>query len=408
MNDISAGTKLARMGPIAVTGVLVLMLAVWVLDDPSTNLETDWTAFDRAADRFFAGETVYRPFSFEEEPLPYLYPPFVLWLSFPLALFGFLGSYAVAAVSTLIAYIAGLRWFARAEDGDVDRTTGLIVAICSGVAVGATLIGQYSGFYVLAFGAAVLLFKRDRLALAGLVLALLWIKPNVAIVAPVALVWARSWKTLGGFIAGSVALVLSSLPLGVGLWSGFLGNVQNMAELQEQGIVPIDKMVTVLSSVQTIFGLQDATTVSIAIWLAITTVLGVSILVLWTPDRLAESPVRAFGALALFAVAANPRLYFYDGALVAMGMFALWMNARVRGGELAKRWTQRLAWVVWFGTWGSVFVELNPIVGPAVAVTLILTAVDARRMDTGVVAEPEIGASLTVTAGSAPTQDLAA
>ena len=101
MNDISAGTKLARMGPIAVTGVLVLMLAVWVLDDPSTNLETDWTAFDRAADRFFAGETVYRPFSFEEEPLPYLYPPFVLWLSFPLALFGFLGSYAVAAVSTL-------------------------------------------------------------------------------------------------------------------------------------------------------------------------------------------------------------------------------------------------------------------------------------------------------------------
>lgn len=378
MDRSTWGYKLARLGPLLVAGVLSVMLATWILQDPVANVTTDWTAFDNAGDRLLAGDTVYRPFDFEDEPLPYLYPPFALWLTLPLTVSGFWGSFLISTLVPFVGYVAGLRLFGRAQPGEVDRTTAMIAAVASGACIGSTLIGQYSGLYVLAFGAGALLFRRDRRVLAGVVLAFLWLKPNIAIVVPVALLWARSWRTLRGFVAGSLGMVALSIPFGLDGWTGFVDNARNMAELQEQGVVPIEKMVTVLASVQTIFGLEQDVLLSIGIWLAIAAVLGTTVLTLWSTDMLEESPVRAFAALAIFAVAANPRLYFYDGALAVLGMFGLWMHARVSGGDLAKRWIPRLAWVVWLGAWGSIWSILNIAVGPAIAIALIVTAVDAR------------------------------
>ena len=90
----------ARRVAIVGAGILTFMLAAWVLSDPVENLSTDWTAFDAAADRLFAGEAVYRPYDAETEPLPYLYPPFALWLALPLGLFGFAGSFILSALFT--------------------------------------------------------------------------------------------------------------------------------------------------------------------------------------------------------------------------------------------------------------------------------------------------------------------
>ena len=393
MTDIPAGHMLARRLAVVVAGVLVLMIADWVLLDPRANLTTDWTAFDNAADRVVSGEVVYRPYSAEAEPLPYLYPPFALVLALPLAAFGFFGSFAVSAIAPFVAFVSGLRLFGRAEPGDVDRTTGLVVGIASGAAIGSSLIGQYSGLYVLAFGAATLLYTRDRRGLAGIALALLWLKPNIAIAVPVVLVWARSWRTMRGFCGGTVGVLLMSLPLGLDQWSGFVSNAQMMVDLQEQGIVPFDKMVTFLGGVQTIVGFAPDSITALVVWLSAAVVLGLSTLALWTPTALEESPVRAFGALALFVIAANPRMYFYDAALVVLGMFGLWMNAHVRGGALARRWTPALSVLIWFALWGNVFASLNRFVGPFVAVALVVTAVDSRQSAAALVIEASFDAS---------------
>ena len=387
---------LARRLAVLVAGVLVFMIADWVLSDPRANLSTDWTAFDNAADRVIAGETVYRPYSAEAEPLPYLYPPFALLLALPLAAFGFFGSFAVSALAPFVAFVAGLRLFGRAETADVDRTTGLVVGVASGAAVGSSLIGQYSGFYVLAFGAATLLYTKDRRGLAGMVLACLWLKPNIAIAVPVVLLWARSWRTLRGFGGGTAALLLISLPFGLAQWRGFFSNAQMMVELQEEGIVPFDKMVTFLGGAQTIVGFAPDSIAALATWLGVAAVLGVSTLLLWTPDKLEESPVRAFGGLALFVIAANPRMYFYDAALVVLGMYGVWMHAQASGGALARRWTPALAVLVWFALWGNVFAALNRFVGPLVAVALVVTALDSRRASASSVIVGPFGASATL------------
>lgn len=381
MTELTRAHRLARLGTIFVAGVFIFMLVAWVLEDPAENVMTDWTAFDNAADRLTSGETIYRPWNQDTEPLPYLYPPFALWMVLPLALLGFWASFAFSTLTPLAAYFTGLRKLGSAESDSlaVNRTTGLIVALASGPAIGANLIGQYSGLYVLAFGAAALLYTRDLRVLSGLVLAFLWIKPNLAIVVPFALVWSRSWRPLKGFAGGTVLMLVLSLPFGLEQWNGFASNIANMAELQERGVVPIDKMVTVLSSVQTVFGLEAAVWPSIAIWAVAAAILGVAILVLWTPTRLAESPVRAFGALAVFAVVANPRLYFYDSSLLLMGVYGLWLSASVRSSARAVQWTSVLAMLVWAGSWGSLFPVLNPIVGPSAAALLLLTAGDSFR-----------------------------
>lgn len=379
MTELTRAHKFARLAAIFVAGVFAFMLTAWVLEDPREHVMTDWTSFDIAADRLFSGENIYQPWNQDTEPLPYLYPPFALWLVLPLAFLGFWASFAVSALTPLAAYIAGLRKLGRAEPGKVDRTTGFIIALASGPAIGANLIGQYSGLYVLAFGAAALLYTKDKRVLAGLVLAFLWIKPNIAIVVPFALVWSRSWRPLKGFVGGTALMLALSLPFGLDRWSGFASNIANMAELQERGVVPIDKMVTVLSSAQTLFGLEAAVGPSVVIWGVVALILGVAVLVVWTPARLAESPVRAFGALAVFAVIANPRLYFYDSSLLLMGVYGLWLSASVRGSAIAARWTGILALLLWAGSWGSLFPVLNPVVGPTAALVLLVTAVDARR-----------------------------
>jgi alpha-1,2-mannosyltransferase len=383
MANIPRSHQWARRIAIVFTGIIVVMLAAWIRSDPRTRLETDWTAFDNAASRLLNGETVYVPYG-ETELLPYLYPPFVLLFALPLGLFGFYGSWVVAVLMTIVPFVVGVRLFARAEPAAPDRTTGVIVCIASGTLVSSALIGQYSGIYVLAIGGAALLWHKDRRILAGVVLAILLIKPNLAITVPVVLVWSRSWRTLAGFAGGGIGALALSLPFGLDKWEGFASNVSQMAELQRDGVVPSEKMVTMLGSAQTVFGLGSESPVVLGVWFATAAILGVCVLAVWTPQKLAESPVRAFGALAIFMIVANPRMYFYDGSVVVLGLFGLWMSSSTVGGALARRWIPPICLASWFFLWGGVFTTLNVFVGPLVFVALLVVAIDAHRSEAAI------------------------
>ena len=238
--------------------------------------------------------------------------------------------------------------------------------------MGSTLIGQYSGLYVLFLGAGAYLFGTDRRFLAGVVLSLLWLKPNIAVAVPVVLVWSRSWRTLLGMAAGTAGLVLASVPLGLERWGEFVAAADRMAQLQEQGFVPVDKMVTALSSIQTLFGLEAAVGVSTTIWLLIASVLGVMVLLTWSKGRPSDDPLRAFGALALFVVAANPRLYFYDGVLVGLGMLGVWASAGLHNRYSERRILSIIGVLVWVGSWGNIWSSVNVLVGPLAASALIV------------------------------------
>ena len=376
--EVPPAHRLARLIAVATTSVIVILLVAWVRTDPRTNLETDWTSFDNAAERFFASEQVYQPWNGETEPLPYLYPPFVLWLALPLGFLGFFSSWAFSATLTVGTFIGGILLLARAVPGAADRTTGLVLATASGTVVAAALIGQYSGIYVLSLGLAAWLWVNDRQLLAGLALAILSMKPNLAIAVPVVLIWSRSWSALRGFTAGTVAALAASIPFGLDRWSGFASNVQQMAELQEQGQLFSDLMVTNVGAAQSALGLSSSSGVLFAIWLLSSAVLGVATLVAWTRPALAENPVRALSVLAGFMVVANPRMYFYDATLIVFAILGLWFTLDAAGGELSKRWLPRMAPVLWFFSWGGVFKSLNMFVGPLTGLVLVLVAVDIR------------------------------
>lgn len=359
-------------------GVLTFMLIAWVLTDPIENLATDWTAFDTTADRVFAGEDLYRPYEATSEPLPYLYPPYALWLVLPLAALGFTGSFLFSALLSAGSLVAGVVAMARSELRQVDKATGVIVGLASGAALSSVLIGQYSGLYALAIGGAAVAFSTDRRGAAGAFLALLWIKPNLAVAVPVVLLWSRSWRVLASFAISSTALFASSLVFGVGQWAGFLANAQMMAELQEEGIVPFRKMVTMLGSVQTVLNVETAGPGLLLFWVVTSGFLGVAVLQLWSRDALAASPSRAFGALALFVVAANPRLYFYDATLVVVGVLGIWMAAQAMSSPRVRAAMSWLALLAWLSLWGGVFVPLNVLVGPVSGAILLVSALDHR------------------------------
>ena len=369
-----------RLLALLIAGVLAVMLAVWVLDDPHENLATDWTAFDNAAERIWQGETVYRPYDADTEPLPYLYPPYALWLAVPLALGGFAWSFLFSAALTLVAMVAAVRLLLRRAPADmVDRRAALVVPLCSGAVLSSTLIGQYSGLLALAVAGGAVLYIGGRHFAAGLVLALLCLKPNLAVAVPVVLVWSRSWRTLRGFAAGVAGLVALSLPFGLAGWRGFFDNIEMMSELQRDDIVPFHKMITLQASLHEATGLDGSSPLLWALWAVAVAVMGLAVLAVWSPVELAAAPIRAFGMLALFVVAANARLYFYDGTLIAIGGLCLFVALPGFHDPRLRRAALVLIVALWPLLWGGLFLSLNPLVGPMVSALVVVTGIDAWR-----------------------------
>ena len=379
MTEVPSAQRWARRVTFVIAGVLYGMVAIWILEDPATNLQTDWTSFDNAADRLFEGEAVYQRWDPVDEPLPFLYPPFVLILTLPLRLFGFFASWGYSAVFTGATYAAGLALALRSTPGpSVDRRTAFLIALGSGSMFGAGLIGQYSGMYVLAFGLAIWCWHNDRRFLAGLALSILIMKPNIAIAVPFVLIWSRSWRQLQGFVVGSAAALLLSLPFGLHQWSEFVANVQDMGSRQLTGQNPDDKMVTIVGNFITWTGGSAASFSALAVWASTAAILGLAVLAVWTRPQLEASPQRAFAIFAIFVVVANPRMWFYDAILIAMATTMLWVDRESLGG-LARRVITPASVILWVLSWGGAFSELNRFVGVAGAALLLVVVADSVK-----------------------------
>ena len=373
---------------IVLAGAITVMIGARILEDPRELLQTDWTAFDNAADRLFAGETIYRPWNAESEPLPYLYPPYALLLAAPLALLGFFGSWAISAALSAVTAVVGFRFAMKASELDdssdrlkVARGTAMTLAVTTGTVISSVVIGQYSGIYVLAFGLGLWLYVEDRRFAAGLALALLMLKPNIAIAIPVVLVWSRSWPVLKGFGLGAALALVSSVPFGLGLWGDFFDNVSNMSRLQAEGRGTASKSVNFAGMFEQLSGARFDSPITIAAWLVFTSVVGVGTLWVWRPEVFRQSPHRAFGVLAMFVVIANPRMFFYDGALVVFGFLCLWTLPERLLSEQTRNRLGFLAFIGWVSSWGAVFNALNVFVAPvgALAIAFVVLDIHQRR-----------------------------
>lgn len=152
----------------------------------------------------------------------WVYPPTFLLLILPLALLPFFWSYCVFMGATLAAYAAVL-W----------RSAGDRAALLPALAfpaVAFNLVQGQNGLLTTALMGGALLFLELRPAWAGLLVALLAIKPQLGLLLPLALLAGGYWRTLmAALLCGAGLLALSVATLGLDSLHGFLGNLDRFA-----------------------------------------------------------------------------------------------------------------------------------------------------------------------------------
>ncbi len=194
----------------------------------------DWVVFHTAAARLFAGDVAMLsdPLAFTvalnrthaawfAQPLlfhPWVYPPVTLllaaafgWLPYLASLYGFL------AVSCLALLAALWGWESRGRRAWL--VCGVLACPASAFTIGS---GQLS-FMVAACVVAGLGWLRARPVCAGLVLSLLCMKPQFALLVPVALLAGRHWRAAASACLGGAMLVAASVAVaGLGAWTAWL------------------------------------------------------------------------------------------------------------------------------------------------------------------------------------------
>ena len=145
---------------------------------------------------------------------PFLSPPTVAWLVAPLTVFPYWIAYDMWAVLTLAVLAAALAWSGISTG--IARWIGVIGALAPWWVVHAVAVGQVVPLVAAAMVVAWRLMREERQIAAGLVLSLLFLKPNTAILVPFALLAAgrvrafTAWRGAGVVIALVAAAMLGS------------------------------------------------------------------------------------------------------------------------------------------------------------------------------------------------------
>lgn len=145
---------------------------------------------------------------------PWVYPPPMLLLAMPFGALSYGLAYALFSGGTLLFMCAALRLWARGADY-LWLLAGVLICPTTAYAIGS---GQNAFLNAGLLCAGVWLLPR-RPFLAGLVLGVLGLKPQLALMLPVAVIAGRYWPAVAGGALCAVLLCLLSLPIGgIALW----------------------------------------------------------------------------------------------------------------------------------------------------------------------------------------------
>jgi alpha-1,2-mannosyltransferase len=240
--------------------------------------------------------------------LPFAYPPCFLLL---LAPFGLL-SYPVAAFDWVLlgfaAYCAALRRWAPAMPWLALSFPPLLVNVITGQA----------GLLVAALFVGGMILLPRRPLVAGILLGLLVVKPQLGLLVPLALAAGREWRAIAGAAASSLALIVSSiLVFGWAPWHAWLANAGFIASIASEGLAGWHRMASVYGALR-MAGLASAAAWAIHLVVA----LAAAGAACFTWYRKAELAPRA-GALAAATALASPYLFIYDTMILVVPF--LWL-----------------------------------------------------------------------------------
>ncbi len=142
---------------------------------------------------------------------PFLNPPPLVWLATPLTALPF--NIAIVLWSLLILAALALTWYLVAPGSTLARAAfGAMWLGLFPIAFG-LMVGQPVALVAVGVAACWWLAERDRPALAGLALALIAVKPQLALLVPLCLVVAGHARVFGAWLAVTLFIGLISLAL---------------------------------------------------------------------------------------------------------------------------------------------------------------------------------------------------
>ncbi|WP_422375035.1 glycosyltransferase family 87 protein [Roseibium sp.] len=212
--------------------------------------------------------------------------------------------------------------------GFVALTTGLLCLSCRMITgkwlLAACLIlipacannafhGQNAALTAALYGFFLVGVERQKMILAGIALGLLTIKPQLGILAPIALIASLNWRT---FLSASVTTLvfagLSAAVLGLGVWQAFWLQAPVASAMMELGGVEWGKMISVYGGLRLV-GLSHMAAMALQVLVGLAAL--VCVWIAWRrSDRMAvRAPVLVGGALLV-----TPFALSYDLTLLVV------------------------------------------------------------------------------------------
>ena len=144
---------------------------------------------------------------------PFISPPVVAWLVAPLTLFPYWVGFGIWAVFNFVILAAALAW--SGVSTGISRWIAVIGALAPWWVLHAVSVGQVVP--VLAAGVVVAwrLLREEKEVAAGLALSVIFLKPNTAMLVPVALLVAGRYRAFAAWVAaGGVIALVAVMTLG--------------------------------------------------------------------------------------------------------------------------------------------------------------------------------------------------
>ncbi len=289
------------------------------------NLETQ-RAFE---ERLRLGLATVDPQGLVTAPARYFYYPAPLALLFvPLSALPVSWGFVVWSALSLVAFLAAVALPLRGRP--LGRTLALIMV--SYLAVLDTLLeGQVNGLFLLAFSLSLLALTRGRPLLGGLLVGVLWLKPQYAMLFPVVFLLKGRWRELAGMaVTGAVVAALSVAMVGVE------GTALGLAAAYQKGVSypPPLTMVNWRALLANVWPALPPDTVStLVLVLGIATVL-ISLLA-WRGDwdPASDRFPRQVAALTVATLLATPHGHFH-GTVLLLAPLALALSRQRDGAPL--------------------------------------------------------------------------
>ena len=281
----------------------------------------------------------------------YSYPPTAILLTWPFALLPYLAGWAVWLVGGWLVLIVAVRaaWPGGARGW---RDPALYA-----LALPATLLNSWTGqtgTWVAAILGGGCMLLGHRPVLGGALLGLLTVKPQIALLVPVALVAGRRWRALGAFaLTGSALAAASAALFGLDLWAAYMERASVLRRwILEDGTGVWHLFASVFVTVR---HLPASLPVAYAVQGVAALFAVAAVFLVW---RRQETPPSSKNAvLVVCTLAATPYVQVYD--LVAAALVPLWLW---KGTEADTR-ERRSAEII------TVLAVMAPLYGFAVAAT---------------------------------------